>query len=72
MSTIVKYIYIAVIKLIKITNEIILISIQPAIHVTTDMYPTCVNLKLRAFPVYCSVKTQINPGYRQLPAVSLH
>jgi len=37
----VKYIYIAVIKLIKITNEIISVSIQPAIHVTTDTYPTC-------------------------------
>jgi len=39
----VKYIYIAVIKLIKMTNEIALISIsiQPVIHVTTDMYSTC-------------------------------
>jgi len=37
----VKYIYIAVIKLIKMTNEIISISIQPAIYVTTDTYPNC-------------------------------
>jgi len=31
-----------------------------------------VNLKPRAFLDYCSVKTQINPRYRQLPTVSLH
>jgi len=39
----VKYIYecIAVIKLIKLTNEIISFSIQPATHVTMDTYLTC-------------------------------
>jgi len=29
------------IKLIKISNETISVSIQPATHVTTDTYPTC-------------------------------
>jgi len=29
------------IKLIKITNEIISISLQPAIHMTTHTYSTC-------------------------------
>jgi hypothetical protein len=37
----VKCIYIAVIKLIEITNEIISILIQPAIRVTMDTCPTC-------------------------------
>jgi len=41
----VKYIYIAVIKLIKMTNEIMSIlisfSIQPAIHLTMYTYQTC-------------------------------
>jgi hypothetical protein len=49
----VEHIYIAVIKLIKMTSEImsisISVSVRPAVHVTTDMYPTC-QLKSRAFP----------------------
>jgi len=41
----VRYIYIAVIKLNKMTIKImsisISISVRPAVHVTTEMYPTC-------------------------------
>jgi len=47
---------------IKITNEIISISIQPCIHVTTHIYIQPVKLKPRAFSDYCSVRNYINPG----------